>query len=278
MLRPMLSLLMARCCGSLCSRSINYAAASEMLHNATLMHDDVADDSCERRGRPSVMSLIGPHSAVLLGDFWLARAVEIVLRNGSDDKVVSLFSKTLTDLSEGEMLQLQKASSADTTEEDYLRIIYCKTASLFEAACVSAAISVDAPAPYLEAARLYARNMGLAFQIKDDILDYAGDESLGKPLGNDLKEKKITMPLLCALGSDPSGDGRIRQMIRDGEMDGEKVKCIRDFVEAASGVESAARRLEIYVGKAVDALAPLPDLPEKTMLADLARYNMLRNV
>lgn len=278
MLRPILSLLMAKACGCINERSIHYASASEMLHNATLIHDDVADQSVERRGRPSVMSVIGANSAVLLGDFWLARAVETVLKTGRDNEVVSIFSKTLTDLAEGEMLQLQKASSADTTEEDYMRVIYCKTASLFEAACVCGAISVDAPSGYVEAAKSYARNMGLAFQIKDDILDYAGDDSLGKPVGVDLKEKKITLPLLAAFEADPSSEQEVRQMVRD--IDVNPVNCgrVHDFVLRCGGVDAAASKLEIYVGKAVDALSPLPDSPAKEMLADIARYNMLRKV
>lgn len=278
MLRPMMSLLMATACGSVCDASVYCAAATEMLHNATLMHDDVADDSRERRGRPSVMSMIGPNAAVLLGDFWLARAVETVLKTSCKDKVVPIFSKTLTDLAEGEMLQLQKAATADTTEDDYMRIIYCKTASLFETACVSAAISVNAPDEYVEAARSYAQNVGYAFQIKDDILDYAGDESLGKPVGVDLKEKKITLPLLAALAAGPSKEKEIRELVRN--IDSSALNCgrVRDFVLRSEGVEAAASKLEIYVEKAVDALSPLPDSPAKEMLADIARYNTFRKV
>lgn len=278
MLRPMVSLLMAGACGIINESSISYAAAAEMLHNATLMHDDVADGSSERRGHPSVMSMIGADSAVLMGDFWLARAVEMVLKGDRDDKVTSIFSKTLTDLAEGEMLQLQKASSADTTEEDYMRIIYCKTASLFEAACVSGAISVGAPDTYVEAAGLFARNMGLAFQIKDDILDYSGDDTLGKPAGVDLKEKKITLPLLSALEANPSVDNKIREMVCN--IDSCPVNCgrIHDFVIRCGGVEMASDKLGLFVGRAVDALSPLPDSPAKDMLADIVRFNMIRRV
>lgn len=277
LLRPMLSMLMARACGKSNEDSLLYAAASELLHNATLMHDDVADDSTERRGRPSVMSILGPNSAVLVGDFWLARAVEMVLSAKRNNAVVNLFSKTLTDLAEGEMLQLQKATTADTDEEEYYRIIYCKTASLFEAACVSAAISVDGPQQYCEAARGYARNLGIAFQIKDDILDYAGDDSLGKPVGVDIREQKITLPLLGALEGSPR-EKEIRGMIREIHNHPEYCAEVREFVLEGEGIEYASACLDEYIASAEKALSPLPDTREKEMLVEIARYNAFRKV
>ena len=191
-LRPMLSLLVARALSSegaqLSEDSIRYATAVELLHNATLLHDDVADRSDTRRGVPTVMSLLGSSAAVLVGDFWLVRAVDEVLSAENHKlEVIALFSKTLSDLAEGEMFQLQKAGSDDTTEEDYLKIIYCKTASLFVTACVAAAKSVNAAPQQEEMMRRYATALGIAFQIKDDILDYAGGD-LGKPVGQDLRE------------------------------------------------------------------------------------------
>lgn len=276
-LRPMLCLLAARACGGSCHDSLVFAAAAEMLHNATLLHDDVADSSKERRGLPTAFSLFGPSHAVLIGDFWLARAVELVLSAQRQSKVVKLFSKTLTDLSEGEMLQLEKAYSADTSFEDYYRIIYCKTASLFESACVSGAISADAPQEYVEAARAYANAVGLAFQIKDDILDYNGDESLGKPVGVDLKEGKITLPLLGAMKL-AGCDGEIRDLVKAIPDKPENCAAVRDFVLSNGGVEYAIRCLDSYVEKAVEALAVLPPSPEKEALETLARYNSSRTV
>ena len=277
MLRPMMSLLMARACGRPTEDSLRFAAASEMLHNATLMHDDVADDSTERRGRPSVMSIIGPNSAVLVGDFWLAKAVEMVISAERHSSVMSLFSRTLSNLAEGEMLQLQKASTADTEEEDYRRIIYCKTATLFEAACVSAAISVDSSEQFREAARDYAVNAGIAFQIKDDILDYAGDDALGKPVGVDIKEQKITLPLLGAILR--SGRGQeIRDKIKDIHGHPEYCEEIHAFVVENGGIEYASKRLDEYIAKAEAALAPMLDGAEKDMLVELVRYNAFRKV
>lgn len=278
LLRPMMCLLFAKACAGRCtSDSISCAAASEILHNATLIHDDVADESEQRRGKPTVASLIGPSSAVLLGDYWLARAVEVILDAERSLKVAKLFSKTLTDLAEGEMLQLEKAESADTEEKDYFRIIHCKTASLFEAACASGAVSVDAPEEYVEAARNYASLCGIAFQIKDDILDYAGNEEFGKPIGIDIKERKITLPLLGAMKRcEDSGSirGKVRVIREHPEYSGE----LREFVLKNGGIEYASEVLNEYVDNAVRALEVLPESPFREALAVIARYNTIRTI
>lgn len=277
-LRPMMCLLMARACsGSSNTDSVKFAAASEILHNATLIHDDVADESDERRGRPTVVSLLGPSAAVLLGDYWLSKAVEVILSAERNMEVAKLFSKTLTDLSEGEMLQLEKAASADTVEDDYYSIIYRKTASLFEAATVSGAVSVDAPEEYRNAARRFARLCGIAFQIKDDILDYAGDSALGKPIGIDIKEKKITLPLLGAMASSDRSE-EIREKIRGIDKNPGYCDEIHGFVLENGGVEYAARTLENYVEQAVAALDILPDTPYREALKGIARYNTFRKI
>lgn len=279
MLRPALTLLMARAVGGKANAiSCRYAAATELLHNATLLHDDVADESLERRGVPTVNALLGANAAVLVGDFWLARAVEMVLASKEhQENVITLFSKTLVDLAEGEMLQLEKASSADTREADYFRIIGCKTASLFEAACESAAVSVDAPDVYRKAARAYAHAAGVAFQIKDDILDYAGNTQLGKPLGIDLREQKITLPLLCAMQGSPR-EAEIRAMIRGIHEHPEYCDAVRDFVAERGGVGMAAARLDEFIGQAERSLDVLPDSQAKSFLVELVHFNAFRNV
>ncbi|MBQ6689004.1 MAG: polyprenyl synthetase family protein [Bacteroidales bacterium] len=278
-LRPLLALMFARACGGKTTDAgIRYAAASELLHNATLLHDDVADSSELRRGRPTVMSLMGPSVSVLLGDYWLVKAMELILQgNDMDAAVIRIFSKTLSDLAEGEMLQLQKAQSGDTDEKDYLKIIYNKTASLFEAACVSAAISADAPEKFVTAAKNYAVALGLAFQIKDDILDYSGTESVGKPLGVDIMEQKITLPLIGALGKVSVGEAlKVRAMVRNIVDKPELKDDIVRFVKENGGLEYARVRLEEYVGEAVGALDVLPDSYEKECLVELAYYTAKR--
>lgn len=281
-LRPLLALMMARTCsgGNISEATIRYAAAAELLHNATLLHDDVADGSDQRRGVPTIRSMMGPSVSVLVGDYWLVKAMELILGDSdSDTRVIRIFSRTLSDLAEGEMLQLQKAQNRDTDEADYLKIIYNKTASLFEAACVSAAVSVGASSEYEKAAMDYAVALGLAFQIKDDILDYVGTESVGKPLGVDILEQKITMPLLGAMknaGEDESA--RIRKMVADIVGNPEHRDEVVDFVKKNGGIEYAVERLQEYVSEAVEALNVFPDSFERSSLVELARYTALRNM
>jgi octaprenyl-diphosphate synthase len=280
-MRPMLALIIARACSAgkpASDATIRYAAASELLHNATLLHDDVADESDQRRGVPTIMSLMGPSVSVLVGDYWLVKAVELVLEASGDDmRVIRLFSKTLSDLAEGEMLQLQKAQSGDTDENDYLRIIYNKTASLFEAACLSAAISVDACPEYEKAAKDYAVALGLAFQIKDDILDYSGTDSVGKPLGVDILEQKITMPLLGAfVNAGPQEEERVREMVKNIPDNPQYRDVIVDFVKMNGGLEYAVEQLDRYVSEAVEALSVLPESREKGMLVELAYFTARR--
>uniref|UniRef100_UPI004026EF65 polyprenyl synthetase family protein n=1 Tax=Candidatus Cryptobacteroides bacterium TaxID=3085639 RepID=UPI004026EF65 len=280
-LRPIVSLLVARACGGgrVNADSVRYAAAAELLHNATLLHDDVADSSCERRGAPTVMAILGGPASVLLGDFWLVKALENILASSANcNEVIRIFAETLSSLAEGEMLQLQKASSGDTVEEDYYRIIYSKTASLFEAAFVSAAISVNAPADWIEAVRDYAVSLGIAFQIKDDIFDYSDGKKIGKPVGIDLEEQKITLPLLGALAAaSPERAKQIRGMVLDILEHPEYKEEIVGFVKEGKGIEYAVSRLEDYVSKAVDALAVLPDSKEKDYLVKIAGFTAYRD-
>ena len=280
-LRPLLALFMARLCsgGQTSEASIRYAAAAELLHNATLLHDDVADDSSQRRGVPTIMSLMGPSVSVLVGDYWLVKALELILQSAATDvRVIKIFSKTLSDLAEGEMLQLQMAQSGNTTQEDYLRIIYSKTASLFEAACLSAAVSVGADEAMEKAAVDYAVALGVAFQIKDDILDYDGTEAVGKPLGADILEQKITIPLLGALASvDAQEQERVRALIRDIVGHPENRDEIVTFVRANGGLEYAQRELDRYVSQAVEALSVFPEGEEKKVLVRLAHFTAKRD-
>lgn len=280
-MRPLLALLLARACsgGKSTEATIRYAASAELLHNATLLHDDVADDSEQRRGVPTIMSLMGPAVSVLVGDYWLVKAMELILGEGEGDtRVIRIFSKTLSDLAEGEMLQLQKAQNGDTDRNDYLRIIYNKTASLFEAACLSAAVSVKASKEYEKAAKDYSVALGLAFQIKDDILDYDGTESVGKPLGVDILEQKITMPLLGAMANaGEAEEKRIRGLVKDIVGHPEYRDEIVTFVKQNGGLDYAAKELDRYVDDAVKALEVLPESFEKECLKELAYFTAKRN-
>lgn len=279
-IRPMLALLVARACsgGAVSDDTFRFAVASELLHNATLLHDDVADNSLKRRGTPNVLSIFGGRVSVLIGDYWLVKAMDMILNsdNRAND-IIRLFSKTLKDLAEGEMLQLEKASLCDTREEDYFKIIYKKTASLFESAAVSAVISVNADEDKRLAIKQYAINLGLAFQIKDDIFDYKSDGSIGKAMGQDLKERKITLPLLGALKSvSKEEEAKIRHKIGEIDTHPEYQEDIVDFVNRYKGVDYAAGRLDELVEKAVSSLDVLQESRDKEFLKFLAKFVALR--
>ena len=274
MMRPALCLLMARACGVPSDDTVRYAAAVELMHNSSLLHDDVADSSMIRRGVPTVMSLYGPVPAVLVGDFWLSRTVDTIIGSVHRDWALPAFSKTLGDLAEGEMLQQQKAFSADTAEDDYRQIIYCKTASLFELSCGAAAVSVDASPELLEAAQAYGRAIGMAFQIRDDILDYDGGD-IGKPSGHDLAERKITLPLLGALRGRSDGEA-VREMVRGIPEHPENVAAVTAFVRENGGLEYAWKILHGYIDEALAALSALPPSKEKGLLAEFGHLNETR--
>lgn len=277
LLRPMITLLIAKALGEPNEDSLRYAAAAELLHNATLMHDDVTDQSSQRRGRPTVSALLGPSAAVLIGDFWLSKAVDLVVKSTHYQELAGFFTKTLSDLSEGELLQMEKASSADTSEEDYLRIINCKTAALFNVAGSSGAISVGASESQKRAAKEFSRCFGMAFQIKDDILDYLGTDELGKPIGVDLKEQKITLPLIGALRNS-NKESEIREKIKNIYNHPSYCEEIRQFVLESQGIEYAISRLDEYVSKAVDALEEFDDSPAKDALIEIAYFNKCRTI
>jgi octaprenyl-diphosphate synthase len=279
LLRPVLSLLAAGACGGRTEDSVRFAAAVELLHNATLLHDDVVDGSAERRGRPTVMNLLGSPASVLIGDFWLVKCIGCLLSaDRYSEEAVRLFAKTIADLAEGEMLQLQKADDCDTEEEDYFRIIYCKTASLFETACRSAALSVAAPAEYADALARYGRELGMAFQIRDDMLDYGDGVAIGKPTGQDLRERKITMPLLCALGEVSEEEAiAVRKKIAVAGEDPVVAAGVCAFVTEHDGLARAAERRDAFIREAVSCLRILPESEEKSYLVSLAQFVGERN-
>ena len=275
MMRPMLVLLSAGALGKANRDTVLLASAAEMMHNATLLHDDVVDQAGERRGLPTVFSLLGGGPAVLVGDFWLVRGLQAVMdveREGRE--VLRLCEKTLADLAEGELLQMQKAGSGDTTLEDYLRIIYCKTASLFETSARCGALSAGASPEEVDRMGRFAKLVGLAFQMKDDIFDYGDpDAALGKPVGIDLKEGKITLPLLCALDTVSPEEARsVRDQVVRLADEPALEASVRAFVKAQDGVARAQAYMESLIREAVDLLEPLPQTQDKDFLALWARY------
>ncbi|MBR5385802.1 MAG: polyprenyl synthetase family protein [Bacteroidales bacterium] len=283
MLRPMLCLLSAAVCGADAtgwSNAERFAAASELLHNATLFHDDVVDGSDERRGLPTVMSLVGGNASVLIGDFWLVKAMESILSASEySEEVIRIFAKTLADLAQGEMLQMEKAGRGDTTEEDYYRIIYFKTASLFETAAVSGARAAHASGARLEAIREYAVKLGYAFQIRDDMFDYSDGGDIGKPVGIDLKEQKITLPLLLSLATVSDGlAGDIRSKVCNIGEHPEYEPVVRDFVAECDGVGLSRKRLMQHIGEAKSALDIFQPSAARDFLVAMADFVGERSV
>jgi octaprenyl-diphosphate synthase len=277
MMRPILALLVAEAAGQATppEDTFRYAAATELLHNATLLHDDVVDGATERRGMPTVASLLGGSAAVLIGDYWLQKCLRLILgARRETDRVLRLFAQTLGHLTEGELLQMQKATTGDTTQTDYLRIIYGKTASLFESTALSAAISVGADENVIRAMGDFAVQLGIAFQIKDDIFDYSdASEALGKPVGIDLLEQKITQPLLCALEQVPEAEQkRIRGLVARIADDPSLAAEVSAFVKEHDGVSLAITEMEKHVEMGISYLHVLPESKDKEYLEKLARF------
>ncbi len=269
-LRPILTLLAARAvCGDCPESVIRCAAAVELLHTATLLHDDVVDKSQLRRGFPTVNSEYGETSAVLIGDFWLSRAVELIIDN-PDRRVLATFAKSLTSLAEGEMIQLERSMSPKPDEDTYFEIIRHKTASLFETAVLSAAYSVSATDSATDAVKGYALHFGRAFQIKDDILDYSPNLKTGKPSGQDIMERKITLPLIGALKNAPA---KVSSAFL------KKVKTLPEDISAMAlelvrsydGLMYAGSRLADEIGEALSCLSLLPQSEARSYMEWIAK-------
>ena len=264
-IRPTLCLLAARACGGSCFKAVQCAVAMELLHTATLLHDDVVDEANTRRGKATIGALYTPKDAVLIGDYWLAKATGLLVRH-CDKQVLSSFSNCLADLTRGEVLQKEKSESLDTDYESYVSIISWKTASLFRTSIFSGAFSSGADEASLAALDEYALHLGLAFQMRDDILDYHPSEVTGKPSGQDIRERKITLPLLEAFKSS-SGEEKseVIQMVREG-----KVEEVKAFVVSKGGLQGAQTVLCDESALAVKALDAIADGKAKDYLRELA--------
>ena len=271
--RPLLSILAARALGKPHRLTISCAVVSEMIHTATLLHDDVADDSSYRRGKETVQSRFNPAASVLTGDYWLAKALSLIV-NEKDMGVMGYFTKAVQELAEGEIFQMQKASSLDTTEEDYYKIIGQKTSSLFVAAVESAVFTMNPGKDVVERMGRYAYHLGLAFQIKDDIFDYAPQMDTGKPAGGDIKERKLTLPLIAALKRAGSSEREeMLKAVKDASPEDNTLALkAYNMVEKYGGKIVAQRALEEHCSIAIYCLDALPDNVFKSHLISLTKY------
>ena len=244
----------------------------EMLHTASLVHDDVIDNADMRRGRPSVNALWQSRNAVIMGDFLLARTMSAGMQSAQYDLVSHIIGSVAT-LCEGEVLQSQHAADKDTTRQDYLEIIYKKTASLISTSASAGAVSVMASREDVEQMRRFGEALGMAFQIQDDILDYSRSAKTGKPRNNDLREGKITLPLIEVLEQCTSAEKmQIIDKLSQCATDDSAVEYIQNIVEVTGGLSLAARTMQSYIDRAVAILSKYDDSPYRTALINLCAY------
>ena len=270
-LRPMFVLLSAKICGEVNEPAYRAASLVEILHTATLVHDDVVDDSMERRGFFSTYALWKAKANVLIGDYLLAKGLLLSLDH-NDYKILHILSDAVRKMSEGELLQLEKARSLNLKEDIYYEIIRNKTASLLASACAAGAWSTSSDDAVSEKMRLFGEKTGMAFQIKDDLFDYAS-ENVGKPTGNDIKEKKLTLPLIYTLNNtDKETRRKIIYIVKNNNNDKDKVKWVIDTVEKAGGIEYAKKKMEEFKQEALNILNEFPDSPARQGLHDLVLY------
>lgn len=272
MMRPMLVMLAARLFGPVNQATLHAAVSLELLHNASLVHDDVVDDSAERRGQPSVNAQFNNKVAVLSGDYLLATALVQVAATDNLD-IIRLVSRLGQDLSDGELLQLSNISNTDFSEAVYYEVIRKKTAVLFAACTKAGALSVGATDEQVEKARLFGEYIGLCFQIKDDIFDYYDDKEIGKPTGNDMKEGKLTLPVLHALNV--TGDAEAAQLavrVKQGLASSEEIAQLIEFTKQNGGIDYALQKMDKLKKEALSLLASVPDNAVKAALVAYLDY------
>jgi octaprenyl-diphosphate synthase len=270
-LRPMFVLLSAKLCGEVTEPSYRAASLVELLHTATLVHDDVVDDSMERRGFFSTYALWKAKANVLIGDYLLAKGLLLSLDH-TDYRILHILSDAVRKMSEGELLQLEKARSLNLKEDIYFEIIRNKTASLLASACSAGAWSTSNDDVITEKMRLFGEKTGIAFQIKDDLFDYSSD-NIGKPTGNDIKEKKLTLPLIYTLNNtDKKTRREIIYIVKNNNQDKKKVAWVIEKVNEAGGIDYATTKMNEYKQEALEILAGFPDNPARKGLEDLVVF------
>lgn len=277
-MRPMLVFLTAELCGNMNPRAYTGASMIELLHTATLIHDDVVDEADERRGIATINASWNNKIAVLIGDFLLAKGL-LTSIDSSEFEFLKASSTAIKMMSEGELLQIQKSRENDLSEETYFQIIKGKTASLLASCCEIGAIAADATPEQRQVLKAFGENLGIAFQIKDDIFDFIGTSSIiGKAAGNDLKEKKITLPLIYALQkTDEKTAKTIVKRVKKGKIAKPEIKGIIQFVVDNDGINLAQLKSEEFINSAIASLNIFPDSSAKTSLINFARFVISRN-
>lgn len=270
-LRPMFVLLCARLGGEINDSSYRAASLVELLHTATLVHDDVVDEALERRGLFSINAIWKNKIAVLVGDYLLSKGLLLSLNN-KDYLVLQVLSEAVKLMSEGELLQIEKARNLNLKESIYYEIINGKTASLLASACAAGASTTFEEPEQIEKLRLFGEKVGMAFQIKDDLFDY-GSTNIGKPTGNDIKEKKLTLPLIYTLNNcTPEIKRKLIYIVKNENTNKEKVQFVIDTVVATGGITYAKEKMESFRDEALALLHQFPDSNIRQALEELVLY------
>lgn len=270
-IRPMFVFLSASIAGKIVDKTYRAASLIELLHTATLVHDDVVDNAMLRRSFFSVNALWKNKIAVLVGDYLLAKGLLLSLEN-ADYQLLTITSRAVKEMSEGELLQMEKARKLDIKEDIYFEIIRAKTASLLSSACSAGAYSATDNADEGEYFRQFGEKVGIAFQIKDDLFDY-GQDNVGKPTGIDIKEKKMTLPLIYTLQhADSATKRKIIYIVKNHNTDKKKVAEVIELVKQSGGIEYAAQKMNTYKQEALAMLDKYPDSPARSAMIELVNY------
>lgn len=276
-IRPVLVFLSAGLNGGISESTFVAAGMIELLHTATLMHDDVVDEAYERRGSFSINALWRSKIAVLVGDYLLSKGLLLAVET-SEFELLRNMSTAVKEMSEGELMQVERSRKMDIDEKIYFDIIQKKTAALIAACLVNGAVSARALPSDVEKMYDYGVNLGLAFQIKDDLFDYQSKGFLGKPTGNDIKENKLTLPLIYALAQvDASTKKRILSLLRKSKRDHSLVQQVIDFAEQQGGIAYAEQKMDYFVGMAKKAIESYPDSDYKNSLIHMADFMVSRS-
>jgi octaprenyl-diphosphate synthase len=275
-IRPMFVFFSASICGGITDATHRGAALVELLHTATLVHDDVVDNSYQRRGFFSINALWKNKIAVLVGDFLLSKGLLLSIEN-HDFKLLQIVSEAVKQMSEGELLQVEKVRRMDVDEPIYYEVIRQKTASLIASCCACGAASAAADEATIEKMRAFGEKIGIAFQIKDDMFDF-GTDDVGKPLGIDIKEKKVTLPLIYSLNNTTSSERkRIINLVKNHNDDPKKIEQIIRFVKESGGLQYAETQMKKYQEEAFEILNTFPKSESRESLEQLVRFTTERN-
>ncbi len=275
-MRPMFVFLTAKLNGEIRESSYTAASLIELLHTATLIHDDVVDESYERRGFFSINALWKSKIAVLVGDYLLSRGLLLAIEK-KEFELLEIVSEAVKEMSEGELLQIQKSRKLNLSEEDYFDIIRKKTAALIASCSACGSKSVKANSDVVKKMKKFGENVGVAFQIRDDLFDYQKKGLLGKPTGNDIKEKKLTLPLIYSLkNTTHSEKRRILNIVRHHNKNSKKVNEVIQFVKENGGIEYSKKKMQEFKDTALKILSEFPENDAKSSLIEFVNYTITR--